>query len=72
MRPIYSHGGKAYVVIRRVPISKFRIDEHPENMDIVKEYRDACRADHVLRDQTHFIFCETIPDVEWEEIKEEI
>jgi hypothetical protein len=25
-----------------------------------------------LRDQTHFLFCETIPDVEFEEIKEEV
>lgn len=69
IRPIYKHGDKAYVILRRVAIGKFHIDEHPENMGIVKEYRDACGADHVLRDQTHFMFCETIQDVEFEEIK---
>jgi len=25
-------------------------------------------CDHVLRDQTHFMFCETIEDVEFEEL----
>ncbi len=69
MKPIYHHGDKAYIVLRKVPISRFRIDEHPENMEMVKEYRDWCGADHVLRDQTHFIFCETVPDVEFEEIE---
>jgi hypothetical protein len=69
MRPIYKHGDKAYVVLRRVSIPKFKVDEHPENMEMVKEYRDWIGADHVLRDQTHFIFCETVQDVEWEEVK---
>jgi len=31
-------------------------------------WRDYLDCDHVLRDQTHFIFVETIQDVEYEEI----
>jgi hypothetical protein len=27
-----------------------------------------CGADHVLKNQTHFLFCETIEEVEFEEI----
>jgi hypothetical protein len=34
-------------------------------------YRDWLGADHVLRDQTHYIFCETIDDVEFEEINDD-
>lgn len=68
MKPIYHHGEKSYVMMRKVPIYKFRIDEHPENMEWVKMYRDWLGADHVLRDQTHFMFCQTIEDVEWEEL----
>jgi hypothetical protein len=68
MRPVYLHGDKAYIILRRISIGKFYIDEHPENMEFVKEYRDWCGADHVLRDQTHFLFCETIQDIEFEEL----
>jgi hypothetical protein len=41
------------------------------DMEQVKLYRDWCGADHVLRDQTHFIFCQTIEDIEWEELPSE-
>jgi len=72
MKQIYVHGEKAYIVLKRVADLKFRakLDLEPD-MEIVKEYRDWIGADHVLRDQTHFIFCETIPDIEYEEILEE-
>ncbi len=33
-------------------------------MDIVKEFRDYIGADHVLQNQSHFLFCETIQDAE--------
>jgi hypothetical protein len=35
-------------------------------MEIVQQYMTAVGADHVLRTQTHFMFCETIPDVDFE------
>jgi hypothetical protein len=35
-------------------------------------YRDWVGADHVLRDATHYMFCETIQDVEFEMIKDDI
>jgi hypothetical protein len=72
MKQLYIHNDKAYLIIRKVPIGKFGIDHHPENMERVKMYKDWIGADHVLRNQTHFMFCETIPDIEFEEIKEEL
>lgn len=73
MKQIYTHGEKAYIVLKRVADFKFRVklDMEPD-METVKEYRDWIGADHVLRDQTHFIFCQTIPDIEWEEVLEEV
>ena len=29
-------------------------------------YMNWLRCDHVLNNQTHFMFCETIPDVDFE------
>jgi hypothetical protein len=73
MRQLYIHGGKAYIVLRRVWEGHFakKVGDHP-NMEYIQMFRDWVGADHVLRDQTHYMFCETIPDVEFEEIKEEL
>jgi len=73
MKQIYRHGDKTYVILKRVLEGHFskKIGENP-NTEYIQMYRDWIGADHVLRDQTHFMFCETIPDVEFEEIKEEL
>lgn len=72
MKQLYLHGGKAFIVLKRVWEGHFasKIDQNP-NMEYVKTYRDWCGADHVLRDQTHFLFCETIEDIEGEELSSE-
>ena len=67
---IQVHNGIAYQILRAKPISHFapKLDEHP-NMEYVQMFRDWVGADHVLRTPTHFLFCETIQDVEFEEIE---
>ena len=67
MRPIYKHNDTAYIVLRQKPIYAFSktMDEQP-NMELVQEFMKWIGADHVLRTQTHFMFCETIPDVDFE------
>lgn len=68
MKQLYKHNGKAYLIVRKAPIGRFKIDQHHENMEYVKMYMEWTGADHVLRDQTHFLFVETIQDVEFEEL----
>ena len=70
MRPIYMHGENAYVVKRKAA-EHFCTHGNEPNMEYLKEYRDWVGADHVLRDQTHFIFCETVQDIEWEDLENE-
>jgi hypothetical protein len=69
MKQLYKHDDKAYLILRRVGEWRFqrKLDE-PVDMERVKMFRDWVGADHVLRDQTHFMFCETIPDIEFEEL----
>lgn len=64
---IQVHNNVAYKILRTQFISHFapRLDEQP-NMEYVQLYRDWVGADHVLRNSTHFLFCETIPDVDFE------
>jgi len=65
MRSIYKHGDAAYIVLKQKPISHFarKIGEQPD-MEYVKLYMEWVQADHVLRSETHFMFCETIQEAE--------
>jgi hypothetical protein len=65
MKSIYKHGDDAYIILKQKPISYFaqKIGDQPD-MDHVKMYMEWLRADHVLRSDTHFMFCETIQDAE--------
>jgi hypothetical protein len=54
-----------YIVKTEVGIDKFIIKgTNKINMDLVQAYRDWYGCNHVLRSQTHFLFCETIQEAE--------
>tara|TARA_R110001592_G_scaffold301508_1_gene572877 strand:+ start:1187 stop:1408 length:222 start_codon:yes stop_codon:yes gene_type:complete len=56
---------QAYVVKRETPVHMFsQKDKNKLNMELLQAWRDYLGCDHVLRTQTHFLMCETIPDVE--------
>ena len=63
------HGDNAYIVLKRRLAEQFNTNRNMPDIEYLKEYRDWIGADHVLRDQTHFIFCETIQDIEWEDLE---
>ena len=53
----------AYVVKREIKIDSFvGKGQHSLNMEWVKAWRDWLQCDHVLKTQTHFIFCQRIED----------
>ena len=53
----------AYVVKQEVSVHAFEVKGQSKlNMDLVQAYRDWQGCDHVLRTQTHFLFCETIEE----------
>tara|TARA_Y100000361_G_scaffold153557_1_gene175685 strand:- start:28 stop:270 length:243 start_codon:yes stop_codon:yes gene_type:complete len=56
---------RAYVVKREMPTHNFaQKGTNRLNMELVQAWRDYLGCDHVLRSQTHFLFCETIQDAE--------
>jgi hypothetical protein len=69
MRSVYKHGDSAYIVLEQKPISHFskKLDEEP-NMEYVQLWMQWRNCDHVLRNETHFMFCETIKDAEYVEM----
>ena len=68
MKQLYYHNDKAYLINRRIPVHIFE-KNNQINFEFVKAWMEWLGCDHVLRDQTHFIFVETIKDIEGEEIK---
>jgi hypothetical protein len=64
---IIKHNDKAYGVLRQVPMHHFanRIDT-PPNGEYVNMFKEWCGADTIIQTDTHFMFCETIPDVDFE------
>jgi hypothetical protein len=70
MRSVFKHGDAAYIIIAQKPIQHFAkiIGEAP-NMEYVQLYMQSLGCDHVLRNEVHFMFCETIPDVDFEVIE---
>jgi hypothetical protein len=69
MTPLYYHNKEAYIVKRSVLIHHFAPSlDKDANMEYVQMYRNWVGADHVLRTPTHFLFCETVRDVDFEEI----
>jgi len=63
IKSLYRHGDAMYIVIKKNPVSGFahKIGDEPD-MEYVKLYMEWVGADHVLRSETHFIFCETVQD----------
>lgn len=69
MRPVYIHNNSAYVILRQKPIHYFATSfEEAPNMEHVQMFMKAVGADHVLRTQSHFMFCETVTDTDFENI----
>jgi hypothetical protein len=57
MNQLYKHQNTWYVILRRIPH-----DSLP-TLELVKEGKEAIwRCDHVLKDQTHYLFCETVEE----------
>ena len=55
----------AYRVKKDIVVDKFLIKgTNKLNMDLVQAYRDWLGCDHLLRTQSHFMFCQTIQEAE--------
>ena len=70
LKQLYYHNNKAYLINRRIPVHNFEKNKQI-NLEFVKAWMEWLSCDHVLRDQTHFMFVETIEDVEFEELNNE-
>jgi len=71
MSQFYRHNDTLYLVIRRIPHFMFHKRDGEYLQDLFLEWKENLKADHVLKDQTHYLFCHTIEDAVYEDILEE-
>jgi hypothetical protein len=65
MRQWYKHGDQYYIIHKQIKIANFSDKNGVLNMEMVKECRDILpNVDHVLRNESHFMFVETIQEAE--------
>jgi hypothetical protein len=62
---LYKHNDRCYLVRRRIAHTFFINKEGQLDADKIKAWRDYLpNVDHVLRNETHYLFVETIQDAE--------
>ena len=71
-KKFYLHNGKLYIVLKEVQEDKIKNKDGTPNLDLLKAWRDWVEADHVLRVSHSYLLCETVQELEFEEIKEEL
>ena len=65
MKQWYKHNDIFYIIHKKIPVSSFTHKDGKIELDLVKEYMEILyKVDHVLRNETHFMFVETIEDIE--------
>jgi len=71
MRRLYFYNGEVYVVLRDIPVSYFFNKEGQLIRELLHEWKEYLEADHILKTESHFLFCETVKEPKWEEIQHE-
>ncbi len=71
MKKLYFYNDNVYIILRTIPVSNFYKKEEL-NREFLNGWKEYLGADHVLKTDTHFLFCETVPEPEWNEVIDEI
>lgn len=67
-RELFKHNDKLYIIKAKSPISSFIDKTGKLHLDFVKGMQNFFKCDHTLKTETHFLFVETIEEIEFEEL----
>ena len=68
----YRHNDKLFIILKELSENKIKNKDGSPNLDLLKGWRDWVGADHVLRVSHSYLLCETVKELEFEEIIEEV
>lgn len=72
MKELFFNNGKAYVVLRRISHHNVMNRDGTVIKEAFNAWKEWLGANHVLRTQTHFLYCTTVDDVEWEDVNSNV
>ena len=72
MKQLFKHGELLYLVNRVMPLHQFHDKAGVFNNDKMKIWKEWLNCDHVLKHNEMYLFVETLPAHEFEEIEDEI
>ena len=67
-RQLFRNGDDLYIIIREIAIHNLSNKDGSVKAELFNAWKEHLRADKVLKNSTHFLFCETVQEPEWEEI----
>ena len=70
MKKLYFYNDNVYLVLRDIPASNF-YNKEELNREHLNNWKEYLGADHVLKTNDRFLFCETVPEPEWNEVTNE-
>ena len=65
---LYRNGEDLYLILREVEISRLLDKAGQIRGDAFNALKDYLGSDKVLKNQSHFLFCETVQEANWEDI----
>ena len=69
-RQIFRNGDDVYIILREIAIHNLSNKDGSIRSELFNAWKDYLGADKVLKNSTHFLYCETIQEAEWEEVPE--
>ena len=67
MKKLYFYNDNVYLVLRDIPASNF-YNKEELNREHLNNWKEYLSADHVLKVNDRFLFCETVLEPEWNEV----
>ncbi len=68
MKRLFKNGDDLYLIIRELPIYKLTDKDGNIKNELFNAWKEYLGADKVLKNQTHFMFCETVQELQCEPI----
>jgi hypothetical protein len=70
MKRLYQNGDKFYVIIREIPLHNLMRKDGSVIAELFNGWKEHLMANHVLKNSTHFLFCQAVDDISFTEVFE--
>ena len=68
IRRLFKNGNDLYLVIRKIPINNLIKKDGVIHNELFNAWKDYLSADKILKIPTHFLFCQTVEEPDWENV----